>query len=223
MGQLCTLSDWMNQRIIRIRQVVNLSDRQAGASESEDHDKAPQFAAYKASVLQPLLRCYHMRNGSSNLTGIMSSRWQGEKDNALKLHSQNMRWHCYEAKWKISCNLSCVFNIQRCTFYQVKHQRLSVVHSHVSKMSFEFGILRSTPVTPCTKSQACRVYTRRLTPLLSTQSPLKERTRTNSLAIWKLWISTDSSSPLPVLNCSGLLSESIPKEPSFASPFVFTL
>lgn len=40
------------------RQDVNLSDRQTGASEREDHDKAPGFVTSKADILQQLLRCY---------------------------------------------------------------------------------------------------------------------------------------------------------------------
>lgn len=111
----------------------------------------------------------HMRNGSSNLTGIMSSLWQGEKDNALKLQSRNKRRHCYEAR-RLSCNLFCVFNILRCTFSQVKHQRLSVVCSHVSKMGFDLGFYVALQSLPA-PNQSDAVFTlAAFLLLLSTQS-----------------------------------------------------
>lgn len=72
------------------RQVVNLWD---GAREREDHDQnsSPRVCRYEGQMsFSGSSAAIHMRNGSSNLTGIMSSQ-QGEKDNALKLQSRNKR------------------------------------------------------------------------------------------------------------------------------------
>ena len=129
-----------------------------------------------------------------------------------------------------------IFNIVRqnvCT-YQVKHQCLFVVSSHELKVCFNLGFyialvssketdssytLHQIRKMPCLHSQRC-YFSKHIEGLSWARD---ERTRPNLLTIWKSWISTASAAPLPVLNLSRLLSESISMEPSFTSPSMFKL
>lgn len=117
----------------------------------------------------------HMRNSSSNLTGMTSSVWQEERDNVLELLRQNKEKMTVYKAGSISSVISfflATLNVlyKVVCIYQVKHQRLFVVSSHVWKVAFDLGFyialvsskeadssysLHQITDMPCLHSQLC--------------------------------------------------------------------
>lgn len=143
----------------------------------------------------------HMRNSSSNLTGINLSVW--EEKIMFFYCSNGKRNYSVKSSHKIFClSLSLLFffslrfavlssNVH--ILYQVKHQRLFVVSSHAWKVGFDLGFyialvasneadssysLRQITGMPCLHSQLC--YFAKHTENTSAELLQDERTRTHS-------------------------------------------